>query len=383
MKGKTIIYVAYSPYENQGKILDFILESYQNVFAFTIGHHNLGGNNRTNKLTIYRSGKVIKESYLYHIPIGNKLVFSILPFRSILNLIQIFYQSLKIRLNYGQVDVYFSVNGYAAWMGLVLESFGLVKKTVYWICDYYPIRNENKIVYLVRWIYWQFEKMAARSDVLAFHNNRLVKVWRDGGLLPYLKTYPLVPIATNRSKTNKRRNLKKIKLAFLGVLKRSQGLDYIFDSAELLNKSFPGIQVEVLGAGPDMDYFKKRAKDTDLKTKFYGYVSEKKIDEVLLSNTIGVAPYMPDPASVSFYGDPGKIKRYISLGLPVIATNIHEFPKQLEKHEAGCLVKYGDVSGLVLSIKKIVKKYSTYSENASRLNDRFYYKKIYPKMFEV
>lgn len=382
MKHQRLIYVAYAPYENQGKILDYILETYSEVFLFTIGHHNLGKKEKTNTLRHYSKGKLVKEINLYHIPVSSKLVFSILPFRSLLNLFQIITLTRTIVNKHGVGDVYFSVNGYAATIGVFLKKLGYVKKTVYWICDYYPIMHSNIIVHAVRWLYWKFEKVAAKSDRLVFHNKRLVKVWRDAGHIPQNKKFPLVPIATNKSRIKKNKNFKSVKLVFLGVLKKSQGLDFIFDTADLLKSTFKDIQIAILGAGPDMEHFQTRAGTTNLKSKFYGYSSEETIDKVIYNSTIGVAPYQPDPTAVSFYGDPGKIKRYISLGIPVIATNIHEFPKELKKQRAGEIVEYGNQFQLVQAIKKINKSYSTYSRNAAKLNDSFYYKKIYPTMFD-
>ena len=40
-KFNSIIYVNYSPYENSGKILDYLLENFKYVFLFTLGFHNI------------------------------------------------------------------------------------------------------------------------------------------------------------------------------------------------------------------------------------------------------------------------------------------------------------------------------------------------------
>ena len=89
MKDEKIVYVAYSPYENQGKVLDFILENFRYVFVFSIGHHNIGRDKVTNKLTIYKNKKKIDEVDLYRFPIPSSLVFLLLPVRSFLNFMQI------------------------------------------------------------------------------------------------------------------------------------------------------------------------------------------------------------------------------------------------------------------------------------------------------
>ncbi len=376
---KSLIYVVYAPYENQGKIFDYILEKFENVYLFSLGHHGLGKGKRTNKLIIYKGRKVVEEIDLFRIPVLDTLVFLVLPLRSFLNLIQILYLILKIYRRKGKTSIYFSSNGYAAWMGLVFKKMGLVKKTSYWICDYYPINHENKVIQAMRWFYWKFEMLAVKSDILSLHNLRLVKVWKENGAI--LKKFQIIPIGTEKARFIRRTDFKYTKLVFLGVVKKSQGLDYIFDAAGELQKFFPKIELRVLGPGPDIDYFRKRAQETGLKTRFYGYVNEQKIDDLILESTIGIAPYMPDPSNVSFYGDPGKIKRYISLGLPVIATGIHEFSTQLEKAQAGVLVQYGNVKDLINAIKRINANFNLMSKNARALSNRYYYKDLYPQMF--
>lgn len=384
MKNKKIVYVNYAPYENQGNILDFLLEEYDYVFLFSIGHHNLGKNQITNKITVYKNKKIIKEIHLYYLYTATKFVYAAIPFRSFLNFIQIIWQCGKLRDEYGNLDVYFTVNGFTAWVGLVLKKLGLVGNTVYWVCDYYPTTSKDKMVKIMRWLYWQFDKRTKSSDILAFHNNRIVDVWKKNNVLPKNYKAILVPIATSRpiKDTLVNKNYKKIRLCFLGVLKKSMGLDYIIDSADLLSKEFPGIIIDVIGPGPDKEYFKARAKRTSAIFNFYGYVLEGSIEKLVSRCTIGIAPYMPDPSNVSYYADSAKMKKYISLGLPVIATKVHEFSEEVEKCKSGIIVTYGDSQQLVNAIKEINKNYVSIVKNVIKLNNSYFYKSIYPKLFD-
>ena len=75
----SVIYVNYSPYENSGKLQDFLLENFSNVFAFSIGHHNLGKAQYTNKLSIFKDSKFKRDFHLYFLPVSNVTVFLCLP----------------------------------------------------------------------------------------------------------------------------------------------------------------------------------------------------------------------------------------------------------------------------------------------------------------
>lgn len=381
---KKIVYINYSPYENQANILDFLTEEYKNVFLFSIGHHNLGKNQRTNKITVYENKKIKKEIHFYFLYTSTQFVFAIAPFRSLLNFIQIIWQCRRLKKEYGNLDIYFTVNGFTAWIGLVLKRLSLVDITIYWVCDYYPIIHKNKMIQIMRWLYWQFEKRTTDSDILTFHNDRIVEVWKKNKLLPKDYKATLIPAATAKtvSSMNKNKKHKKIKLCFLGVLKRSMGLDYIIDSTDLLYKNFPELVVEIIGPGPDTEYFKEKAKKTPITFNFHGYLSEVEVEKVISHSLIGLAPYMPDPSHVSYYADSAKMKKYISLGLPIIATKVHEFSEEVERFNAGVIVRYGDSQQLVDAIKRINANYNSMSKNVMKLNKKYFYKNIYPKMFE-
>lgn len=383
MENKNIVYVNYSPYENQGKILDFILENFERVFLFSLGHHAIGENREANKITVYHNGEVKKVLYFSQLYVPPRLVFLFLPIRSIFNAAQMIWYSFKLKRKYGSLDIYFSVNGFTAWLGLILRRLHIVEETIYWVCDYYPINHRSVVIRVMRWIYWKLEKRAAASDRLLFHNQRLVKVWKKLGVLPDRYQATLIPIATGETKASKIKKHHKVRLCFLGVLKKSQGLDYIFDSAENLYKNFPGLEVHIIGPGPDENYFKRRSKESKLKVIFHGYLGDKGVDKVIDNSTIGIATYVPDPTTVSYFGDPGKIKRYISRGLPVVATNIHEFSDEIEKENAGVLVEYGNKQELVDAIRKINSEYESMSKNAAKLSKKYYYKDVYPKMFDI
>lgn len=384
VKKNTIIYVNYSPYENSGKILDFILDNFENVFLFSVGFYNLRNKKSYNKLMIYKKGKLQKEHLLLHIPIVQTFVFLILPVRSLILFIEIFIYTLHLKRKYKNIDVYFTVNAFTAWIGNVMKGFGIVDKTIFWVWDYYPPIHDSKIIMLMRYVYWQFDKISSHSDSVAFVNKRLLDLRKDLGIYDKDSEYPIVPIGTDKitlKKSNKKKNKDRLLFGFIGVLKKSQGPEIIFDNAADLKHEFGDMGYEIVGSGPDEDYLRVRAQKSGVKTKFYGYLGEKSLNEVLGKCTIGIATYKPEVSNVSQYGDPGKIKIYLSVGIPVITTNVLQFAKEIDKSKAGVIVNYNNKNELIKAVKKIMKKHSEYSKNAYSLSQKYNYKKIYPQMF--
>jgi glycosyltransferase involved in cell wall biosynthesis len=384
IKQKSIIYINYSPYENSGKILDYLLENFKNVYLFSIGFHNLINKKNYNNLSIYEDGKLKKTYSLFQILISSRFVFLLIPIRSAITFFEIIIYSFWLKIKFGKIDIYFTVNAFTAWIGMFLKTLGFVKKTIFWVWDYYPPIHENKYIMLMRYIYWQFDKISSHSDIVTFVNYRLLNLRKDIGIYRNDSKFPIVPVGTDKLPYIYKQNMntnKELLFGFIGVLKKSQGVQIIFDNANALRKEFGNIGYEIVGSGPDENYLKALAKKSKIKTTFYGYLEDNLFNNILRECKIGIATYMPDESNVSQYGDPGKIKRYLSLGIPVITTSILEFAEEIKKSGAGVVIDYDSQSELIDAVKEIMKNHAKYSKNAYVLSQKFYYKKIYPKMF--
>lgn len=383
MQFKSIIYVNYSPYENSGKILDYLLENFENVFLFSLGFHNIKKGGRYNKLIIFNQGKFKKEYSFFQLPVPQPLIFVTLPIRSLINLFQILFYSYNLRKEFGTIDIFFSVNAFTSSIGIILKKFGVVSKTVFWVWDFYPPVHKSKIITLVRKIYWYFDKWATiSSDKVILVNRRLLDLRKSIGIVPKKKELPIISLGTDNFRVRLKEGNNVI-LGFIGVIKESMGLGTIFDNADEIVKNFPGARFEIIGSGPDEGYLKQKAKNTTLPTTFHGYLKGEMFNKVLKKCTIGIAPYQPDPSNVSQFGDAGKVKRYISLGLPVMMTNVSEFSKEVRMSKAGVIIRYGNSKDLIGGIRKIMGNYNTYQKNALNLGRKFYYKKNYREMFEL
>lgn len=382
MLKNTIIYVNYSPYENAGKILDYLLENFDYVFLYSLKFHDMKNKGRGNLLSIYKKG-VLKEEYsLFQLPVPQSLLFITLPIRSIITMVQIIFYSFFLRRRYGNIDVFFSVNAFTSWIGMLLKKVRIVTKTVFWVWDYYPPIHESRVITLARRIYWYFDKWATiSSDKVVFVNNKLLNLRKNIGIFSQQSNHLIIPLGTEVFNVSLK-DKKQVIFGFIGVIKKSMGLNGVLDNAEQIINYFPKARFDIIGSGPDEEYFKKKAKKLPLPVTFHGYLEEDAFNNVLRQCSIGIALYQPDPGNVSNFGDAGKVKRYLSLGIPVIITDIFEFSKEVEKNKAGIIVRYGITNDLIGAIRLIMSQYKSYQKNALNLGKRFYYRKIYPEMFK-
>ena len=384
-KSQSIIYVNFSPYENAGRILDYLKDTFKYVFLFSFNFHKLGRTRRSNKLYVFRKKKVVQKLNLYQIPVPRKLVFLLLPIRSMLIFVQILLYSSYLKNKYSQIDYYFTVNAFTAWVGLVIKRFGFVKNTVFWVWDYYPPLHDDRIIMFMRKIYWQFDKIGTNSDRLVFLNKRLKELRERTGILKKEIKSSIVPIGTETKFPGKRPQKNSMTLCFIGVLKKSQGLDLVFQNLPKLQKLYHQLRIEIIGSGPDENYFKNLAKNSTAKINFYGFLGEnqnKKISTIFSNSSVGIATYVPEKSNVSYYGDPSKIKMYLSFGLPVITTNVFTFSEEIRETKSGVIINYYRKGEFIRAINKINHNYANYQANAKKLAKKYFYKHLYRSMFE-
>ncbi|OGG11306.1 hypothetical protein A2Z00_02400 [Candidatus Gottesmanbacteria bacterium RBG_13_45_10] len=380
MKG-TIIYVNFSPYENAGKILDYLMENYSTILLFSFNFHRLDVHRNASRLTVYQHGKTIYYTRLYQTPTPPSLAFLLLPVRSVVIFLQLLWHTQKLKKQYGPYDTYFTVNAFTAWCGNILRKLGIVNITIFWVWDYYPPIHKNSIVKFMRWLYWLFDKPASRdTDTVVFLNKRLELLRRRRNLLPKDKRYDSIGIGTDPINKITPKHLNRIQLVFLGVIKKSQGLDLLFDAFEgTTNKHMP--KLHIIGGGPDESHYRKRALISPLKVQFHGYImDDTKVTDIINDCHIGIATYVPDKSNVSYYSDPSKIKRYLSCGLPVITTDVFAFSDEITKSGAGIVIPYQGKQ-LFEAITKIMKTYPQYQRRALTLAKKYFYKNLYKNLF--
>lgn len=376
-----MIYVNFAPYENTGNIRDFILESYDTVAIFSFNFHRLTRLEQSSTLSVYRRKNRVFQARLFQTPFFPSFAFILLPIRSLVIFLQILFHTLRIKRRFGPLNDFFTVNAFIAWTGIVLKKLGLVKRTIFWVWDYYPPKHKSRMVTFMRWMYWYFDKEASKdSDRVVYVNERTVHVRKRLHVLHDAHKSLIVPVGTDPHVTSKRKN--RFTLVFLGVLKQSQGLDLFFKSLPYLSRYKSRLSLHIIGGGPDESYYRRIAAASDIPVYFHGYQpSELQVDRILASCGIGIAPYVPDPSNVSYWGDPSKIKRYLSAGIPVITTNVFEFATYIRESGCGIVIPYTP-AGFAGALQKILARYPQYCRAARSSARRYNYRKVYRPMFE-
>ena len=195
------------------------------------------------------------------------------------------------------------------------------------------------------------------------------------------QTYSIVPVGTRVYTARNIHTTKKIVVGFLGMLKTNQGLDLIINSAPLLKKKFPGVRIDIIGSGPEEEFFLERAKPHNDIIRFYGFIkNDDDVMRIVRSWAIGLAPYVPGASNESYWGDPSKIKTYLGAGIPVITTNVSYFTSEITKNHAGIVIPYS-ADSLIGALRIILKERTGFANHAHALGKKFKYERLYPDLF--
>ena len=384
-KSRSIVYVNFAPYDNAGRILDYLIDNFSIVLHFSYDHLRLKKGRRS-KLTLYNNGEIIFAKNLIWIRTHPLLLFPSLPIIATAIIVQTFLYVFIYQRMFRKFDYFLTVNAFTAWVGNILRFSKLINKTIYWVWDYFPPNHPDMRLRLARWLYWKFDKPSRlSSDKVIFLNKHLESARKEKNESRYgrdkNKKYPIIPIGTNPKPNNIYFN-KSIIMGHLGMLKKSQGLDLLFDNLKNIQKLFPKIRVEIIGSGPEENHFKARARKFSKIVKFYGYVEkDDEVDRIMRNWSVGIATYIPLEWSEHYWTDPSKIKAYLNQGLPVIVTNVPEFAKEIKDYKAGVVIDYYKNQEFIDAVVKILKNRKVFANNALRLAEKYNYKILYPKLF--
>lgn len=276
----------------------------------------------------------------------------------------------------GNIDYYFGVNPLNALCGVLLKKMGKVKKVVYYNIDYTPKRFPNSIL---NTIFHTIEKYCCYTvDVNWVGTKRTVDARIENGInIDRCAKTVIIPDGNHSHsiKTPLKKDIDRFSLVYLGSIDKKQGIDLILDSWTKIQKVNKRISLVIIGKGDYLSHVKNKIKNLRLTNiELKGYVEDdREIESILVHSGVGLAPYMEDRNSFTYFSEAGKPKFYLGCGLPVIVTRVPEIAGTIERRKAGIAISY-DTHEFLNAIYKIVgdeDTYITYRKNARKLGKMY------------
>lgn len=124
-------------------------------------------------------------------------------------------------------------------------------------------------------------------------------------------------------------------LLYVGRLTKEKGVEYILKAMPAIIKKILKTHLNIVGDGPEKENLKKLSKQLKLEkhVTFFGQIPNKEIGKYYKESTIAIVPSIwPEP-----FGLIGP--EAMSVGRPVIASNVGGTPEWLEDGKTGYLVE--------------------------------------------
>ena len=244
---------------------------------------------------------------------------------------------------HGKFDLFVAGDNLIALAGLWLRARRRVSAVVLYSIDFVPRRFSNSVMNGV--YHWIDRVAVARSNVVWNTAEGVIegRRERDGG--PARSPQLVVPIGAEVERIASEHVPRASNaIVYLGHLLEKQGVQVVIEAMPAVLAQVPDARLVVIGDGPYMATLVELAKRSGVSgaVEFVGFVDDHaRIERLLLSCAVGVAPYVPDEANYSRFQDlPGKIVTYLACGLPVVTTVVPRHGELLEKAGAGRVVDY-------------------------------------------
>jgi len=202
-------------------------------------------------------------------------------------------------------------------------------KIIYYAYDYYFYNNIFSSRYLIN----RIEKSAyMNSDIVWAVNQQIIQEHKNKNLnRPQVFTVPLGIKSRNLPDYNS--NPKQF--LFIGNFKEGHNL-------RLLVKAFAKLPVDyhlhLIGKGNLYNEIKQLILDQSINNiTMYGFKTEEETIDLIMKYKISYGLALYENTKEILCADPGKIKDYLALGLPIISTDNHSMSNDIQEYNLGII----------------------------------------------
>ncbi|RJQ37077.1 glycosyltransferase [Candidatus Microgenomates bacterium] len=320
--------------------------------------------NKDNLLRLYIEGKLVKEEKI-------KLSENIFFYYAFWYL-----QYLRIIFSYfTRKDRVIIITSHPiSFFGMTLQKLLRRAKFVFWI-EYFPT------ISLINSLFDNLKKhYHKRTDYACYFGDRVNKLM-NGSILN-TKNRRTILWGVKPKIIRKKMPGGRLTILFVGLIKESQGLDLVFNYLKN-NKNY---QLKILGvcSKPLYKNYQKLFKKYNISEQIFfpnKFFSEKELQEISKECFVGIAPYTTDKTNGTYFIDPGKIKAYAELGIPIIMSNTSAIATYVKRFKCGEIIERNEVD-LDRGIKQVKDNYNIYLKGLEKFNKYFYYENHYAKKFD-
>lgn len=173
---------------------------------------------------------------------------------------------------------------------------------------------------------------------------------------------------------------KSSRILVVGQLRNGQGVEDVLDFVA----AHPECSLSLLGAAANgfEAVIAERIRNGHLEDRVHfpnHFVSQGELEEEAAKCFCGLALYDTRSDNFTHYADPGKVKSYIEMGLPVVMTRISEIVPYVERYGAGEIVD--SLAELPAAVARIASNPQRYMAGVRSFAECFEYETYYRNRF--
>jgi len=279
-------------------------------------------------------------------------------------------------------DLYVGSNNLNAFMGILLKRMGLVKKVVFFTPDYSHQRFKNR---LLNNFYHGLDYYCLKKADLVWNSSTVMPVdpimqerEKRGVPQKYRGKQIQVSDGTDPVERLSFDKINRYEVGFVGHLKKGMGVELLIDAFPEITRQVPEAKLLIIGSGPIEEKLRLRARDSNIEfTGFMGDIFQ--VYKRLSRCAIGMAPY--EENTISQYSDPGKVKVYLSVGLPMVITKVPRVAFEIDREKCGIAINHDrkELIGAVVRLLKDETLLKEYRNNTARLAETYSWDRIFER----
>lgn len=273
-------------------------------------------------------------------------------------------------------DLYVGFDNLNAFAGIQLKKLGKVKKVIFMTPDYSHTRFKNPIL---NSIYHFLDYYCLRNADMVWNSSSVMVGEREKRGIPkkYRSKQIMVPDGTDIVKQIPFEKRNRFEIVFVGHLKTGMGLELLISSFPNVQKKIPKANLLIIGSGPIENELKRMAKG--LNIEFTGFMGNlKSVYKRLTYSMVAVAPY--EKNTLSENTDPGKVKLYLSAGLPMIISKVPLVALEIAREKCGLSVNPANEKEFTNALIKLLTNESILKEfinNTQKLRKKYSWDNIF------
>lgn len=146
-------------------------------------------------------------------------------------------------------------------------------------------------------------------------------------------------------------------VGFVGTFGPWHGAPLLAGVFGRLSQSMPSLRALFVGQGPELDQTREEVRNSgsDEAIRFVGRISPPDVPAYLDACDILVAPHVPLPDAIEFFGSPTKVFEYMAAGKAIVASRLGQIGEVLEHRRTALLVEPGDEAALGEAISTLAR----------------------------